>query len=467
MSLYILIGEGSMSIESKEGVVRRFAQVGTMLSVLIFVSAAGLQAQEPTPEPLTLGEALEHARANSPRLAAARQGITTEEADISAAKAMRWPRLDVGGAFQAVADPTQTAAGFPLTGLGQVPAGQPLSRQYLNGGAYATLPIYLGGRIGAATRLAEAERDLSREIERDVERDLVFDVTRSYARLVELERDVRAAERSEEALVESRRVIEQMVDLGKAPRVDLLKVGTRLADVRADLIEFRNARRIEAGRLNALMGRPVGAPVAVERELPRPAVALSAAEAAEAALRRNPEYRLAQQRVTVAERAVGLAETQLRPTVSIGAGYRALSADPFSDAYSGAPVAGIAFSLPAFDRTLSRRVEEAESRELERQAELAQLRLDVEERAHTAYLRVEDARERIRATEAAIAFAEEVLRIEQEKQRLGRGTIEDLLDAQAALLTSEANYYRALSDYTTAVAALERETGLDLIQTEG
>ena len=65
----------------------------------------------------------------------------------------------------------------------------------------------------------------------------------------------------------------------------------------------------------------------------------------------------------------------------------------------------------------------------------------------------------MRATEAAIASAEEVLRIEQEKQRLGRDTVENLLDAQAALLATQVTYYRALSDQTTAVAALEREIG--------
>ena len=50
--------------------------------------------------------------------------------------------------------------------------------------------------------------------------------------------------------------------------------------------------------------------------------------------------------------------------------------------------------------------------------------------------------------------------IEQEKQRFGRGIIENLLDAQAALLTSEAKYYRALADYLTATAAVKRETGI-------
>ena len=64
------------------------------------------------------------------------------------------------------------------------------------------------------------------------------------------------------------------------------------------------------------------------------------------------------------------------------------------------------------------------------------------------------------ATETAIEYAREALRIEQEKQRYGRGIIENMLDAQAALFTSQARYYRALADYVTAAAAVRRETGI-------
>ena len=118
------------------------------------------------------------------------------------------------------------------------------------------------------------------------------------------------------------------------------------------------------------------------------------------------------------------------------------------------------FSFPAFDRTLAHQVEEAKSRELERRADLKQVEFDSAQRVRAVYLQVRNSEERIRASEASIGYAREALRIEEEKQRYGRGIIENLLDAQAALLTSEARYYRALADYTTATAAVTRETGL-------
>jgi outer membrane protein len=162
--------------------------------------------------------------------------------------------------------------------------------------------------------------------------------------------------------------------------------------------------------------------------------------------------------VSVAEQSVEVAKSALRPSLSLAADVFGQSADPFS-VYRGGVIAGALLSFPVFDRTLTHRVGEAKSRELERRAELKQAELDAAQRARTAYLQVQDAEERIRATETAIGSAREALRIEQEKQHVGRSTIEHLLDAQAALLTSEAKYYRALADETTATAALRRETG--------
>ncbi len=250
-----------------------------------------------------------------------------------------------------------------------------------------------------------------------------------------------------------------MLDDGKRARVDLLKVDTRVADVQATVIEFRHAREIRAGRFNALLGRPIDTPVLVETTLPQSSVPLSLDQVSQLVATGNTKYQVAQTQVNVAERFVAVAASELRPSLSLAADLLGQSADPFS-VYKSGVIAGVALSFPFFDRTLTHRVEEAKSRELERRAELKQAELDAAQRARTAYLQVQDAEERTRVAETAISSAREALRIEQEKQRYGRSTIENLLDAQAALLTAEAKYYRALADDVTATAALRRETGM-------
>jgi outer membrane protein len=417
-----------------------------------------LSAQQPS-TPLTLDAALAYARQNSPRLSAQRQGVITEQAAIAGAKAERLPRLTLGGAARGSSQPVQTAMGFPLTQLASIPEDQPFGRGHLNADVRATMPLYTGGRIASAVSLAQAQRDVAQISVRDVERGLDFDVTSTYANLVQLDRDVEAARESVNALTESRRVVAQMLDEGKVARVDLLKVDTRLADVQDTAIEFRNAREIEAGQFNALLGRPIDAPVVVETSLPRPSAQSSLEQVSQLARVGNVPYQLAEAQVSVAQRSVAVAQSALRPSLSLAADLLGQSVDPFA-VYKGGVIAGVVFTFPFFDRTLTHRVEEAKSRELERRADLKQVDLDAVQRARTAYLQVQNSQERIRATETAIGYAQEALRIEQEKQRYGRGIIENLLDAQAALLTSEAKYYRALADHMAATAAVRRETGI-------
>ena len=292
----------------------------------------------------------------------------------------------------------------------------------------------------------------------DVESNLQYEVAVTYAQLVELDRDVLAAQESVNALTESRRISNQMLSVGKIARVDLLKIDTRLADVRAKLIELTTGRQILAGQLNALMGRSVDTPVAVETSLPHPQITISADQVVLAAATRNTQYQIANAQVKIAQNSLELAKSQLRPTLSFSARLFKQSPDPFS-VYRGGAIAGFSFNYPLFDRPLNHRVQEAKSLELEYRSKANQARLDATQRARTAYLKMQGAEARIQSTQSSIADARETLRVEQEKQHYGRATIEHLLDAQAALLTSEANYYRAFADDTIAMAALKRETG--------
>lgn len=437
---------------------RKFAWARAVIcaSFLIFVNSAW--AQRPDSQTLTLATALAYAHEHSPRLAGSRQGVETQQAAIKTAEAERLPRLDLATALRGSNLLTQTALGLPLTSLADVPENQPFRYGHLNVGVLATLPVYTGGRIRNATRLAQANRLVAQVSVRDVGRNLDFDVTSTYAQIVELDRDVQAAEESVKALTESLRVIDQMLAVGKVARVDRLKVVARLADVRSTLINFSNAREIQAGQLNALMGRAVDTPVVVETALPQQPASVSREQLSQAAVAGNTKYQIAQARLNVAERSVDVAKSELRPSVSLAADFLAQSADPFSP-YKGGAIVGVVFSFPLFDRTLNHEVQEAKSRELEHRDEMAQAKLDAMQRARTAYLQISNAEARIRATQAAIASAREALRIEQEKERYGRTIIENVLDAQAALLTSQADYYTALADHAIAVAALKRETG--------
>ena len=64
-------------------------------------------------------------------------------------------------------------------------------------------------------------------------------------------------------------------------------------------------------------------------------------------------------------------------------------------------------------------------------------------------------------TLTSVLSAKESLKIERKKYELGKGSITNVLDAQSALLITQTVYYRALSDYNTAVAQWHLAIGVE------
>ncbi len=322
---------------------RSCAVVG-VVAIAAFAFFARVILAQPQDLPFTLDAALAYARQHSPRLSAKRQGVTTQQSAMAAARSERLPRLTLGGAARGSSQPTETAMGFPLTQLADIPEGQPFRKGHFNADIRATIPVYTGGRIRSAVSLAESQHDLAQVTVHDVERGLDFDVTSTYANLVQLDRDIEAARESVNALTESRRVVGQMFDEGKVARVDLLKVDTRLADVQDTAIEFRNAREIQTGQFNALLGRPIETPVVVETVLPRGPQLLSLDDVSQLARTENTKTQIARAEVSISERFVEVARSALRPTLSLVGDLRGQSADPFA-MYKGGVVGGAVFSF--------------------------------------------------------------------------------------------------------------------------
>ena len=147
---------------------RNIALTRRMFYACAALYAPFLSAQEPD-APLGLDAAVAYARQHSPRLSAKKLGVKTEEAAVAEARAERLPRFTLGAAARVSSQPVQTAMGFPLSQLADIPGNQAFSRGHLNADVEATLPLYTGGRIASAVRLAQAERDLAHVGVQDVD----------------------------------------------------------------------------------------------------------------------------------------------------------------------------------------------------------------------------------------------------------------------------------------------------------
>lgn len=97
--------------------------------------------------------------------------------------------------------------------------------------------------------------------------------------------------------------------VGKIARVDLLKIETRVADVQAQVISLADEREILAGQLNALLGRSVDTPVAVQQDLPSAALHRWPKKLATEAVSASTQYALAGAQLGAAQSSLACART--------------------------------------------------------------------------------------------------------------------------------------------------------------
>ena len=161
--------------------------------------------------------------------------------------------------------------------------------------------------------------------------------------------------------------------------------------------------------------------------------------------------------------SVGLNSTGTALRDDVAAGIRA-SNDVFPFDYTGEPFsANLTLSLPIFTG-FGRSLRVSQARELEQDANEAAraLRLQVRSDVQARFLGLNTSYRAIAVQAANRESARDQLRLAQDRYRLGAGTSLEVSDAQNAVQRAEGDYVNAVYDYHKAVAALEAAVGRPL-----
>jgi len=251
--------------------------------------------------------------------------------------------------------------------------------------------------------------------------------------------------------------------VGKAAKVDTLKVNTRLAAVEQLLIRFLNARKVLYGVLEVLLGEEAGESRFVlsgdlrttPNLLPQQ---LTLQQVQQQALRRRPELLVVKKEVEMQEKRIRIRFAEHLPNISLKGQAQGVTGD--NSKLFAQQFAGIFFSVPLFaGGTIDAKVSRERLRFTKLQHTFTQLTLTITQEVQAAYLNTLEAQQRIATAQAALNEGREVLRIEALKVREGKSIIENLLDAQTAQLQAEQNYSAAVADYQIQLMALKKAIG--------
>ena len=430
----------------------------TFLAALMAMAAFG--------QDLSLSDAVAMAQKQHAAIAAARLRTQAAAHRIAQARAGYLPQVDYSESYQRGNNPVYvfgtllTQRRFAESNFRLDSLNNPASVQNFQSQVGVSQTIYNGGATRLQVQSADLERKLSMETERATANDLGVNAARAYLALqLAAERLKVAAEslRSAEASLER---ATNLRNAGMTTDADVLSIQVHVAAMQEQQIRSR----LDADVAQAAFNEAVGAPLDNRWNLTTPLAVLAAPSRDRGALERQavsarPDARQAGLAIELTDTQRRLARTGYFPQISVRA---LLEADRNKFATQGGGnwfiAGGLRWNL--FDGFKTRQqVKMAEAQLEAAKAGKRQLEAAVQLGVRRAHAEVNAATERIAVSQAAIAQAEESLRITRNRYEAGLSSVTDLIRNEVALLEARLRRLMAIHDQRAAAVMLEYAAG--------
>ncbi|MFT7484864.1 MAG: outer membrane protein TolC [Candidatus Paceibacteria bacterium] len=338
-----------------------------------------------------------------------------------------------------------------------------------------TQPLLRGaGAAISHESLIQAERDLiyairSFELQRE---DFAIDTARRFYDLVQRRKTIENLEQNLAGFVFGRRQAEALFAVGRTSELDVLRAKRSELTSRDSLISAEENNLAELDRFRIFLGLPREQPVEVLSEAP-PYIQSSFVldEAVELALANRLDHLTEIQQLEDVKRGLLISEDQLRPDLSLNAGFGVSSAEdnsflnqPFG---RDALIVGLSLGLPVdrFNEANSYRRAQINAVQAERDYEEFKDNLVVQIRA--SFRELERRRQSLDIQQELIVGQKKNVKIAQIRFEQGKVSNREVTEAQEALLDAQNSLINERVNYEISRLGLLRNLGILFIDERG
>jgi len=432
--------------------------------ILIAASAAAVQYSQSPAAKLDLEQAVETALARNAQPQIAESGIRSADAKIREARAGRQPFVQFSQSVMRSNNPVFVfgslleqgrfgSANFAVDSLNH-PKGIFNFRSVVT----AQMPLFDQYQTRSRVKQAESGKSQASLQAEGVRQKLRFDVISTYYGTV-LGRELLKVSREAIASAEAnRKKTRDMADVGMTTEADFLAAEVELASAGQQQIEAENGLTTTLAALNLMLGDKPDAQRDLTKDLREKYFPVEDRdELIRIALENRPDYLRAQLAVENSRVQTQAVKDQKLPRVDAFGNYGYSS--PYITNGSSDYTVGVSLTYTLFDAGRKARIEQAaesvSTAELEKQNLADAIRLDVV-RALQNY---KTARGKIQVSIKSTAYAEEALRIVQDRYKFGLTTFNEVLRAETAVVGAKQNILKARYDYYVSFASLLLATG--------
>lgn len=450
--------------------------------LLILLWLLGGQLPGAAQEAVSLEEALQRALAQSPAVAAAAFEQEASVERLRAARGLRWPQVRLMGGYTLLnrdialrfndqkallegrinqlgallPEGMQGVVGELTAPLFQADWSFPLQeRQLATLGAEVTIPIWLGGKVEAAIRVASLGQEIAcREAQR-TRQEVIGDLVERYYGVKVAQAALRLREKALQSIERHLADAERMEEEGMIAHAEVLYIRYKAAQAERDLesarLELATIREALKSSLGGVEIEPIS-DLFILDSLPDKKLFQAAAEI------HNPLLQEVKLRREEAEEGMKVERAALMPEI-VAVGGATLCHYQVSDLLPRWAI-GVGLSWRLFDGWRSERIFRSARLQVERVTRLEEVAdREIELLIEKRYNEVASRQRAVQTFEASLRFAEAYLATRRAAFREGVGSATELMDAELELTAVRVERMEAALRYCIALCRLMEAAG--------
>lgn len=416
------------------------------------------------PLELTLEKAVEKAVENNPQTKMSIAGIKIAEARVAEAKTGKSPFVSFSQNVMRSNNPVFVfgslleqgrfgAANFAVDKLNH-PSGLNNFRSLIS----VQKPLFdqhqTRSRVTQAN-FGKQQAEMQAEI---VRQNLRFGVVKLFYGTILAQEQVKVTTEAVKAAEANRKKTRDLADVGMTTEADFLAAEVELANAEQQKLEAESNRIVSVSALNIMLGEKPDFQYEINADLQEKFFQVEdKEELLRLAFENRADYQKAKSAVEQSkEQTKSVVNTKL-PRVDVFGNYGYSS--PYIANGSSDYTVGISLNYTLYDAGRKARIEQTTSAEMLAEAQKEDLANQIRLEVIKNYQNYQTSRAKIQVSVKAIAQAEEVLRIVQDRYKFGVSTITEVLRAETALVRAKQNLLSARHDYYIAYAAILLATG--------
>jgi len=326
---------------------------------------------------------------------------------------------------------------------------------YIGFGVSQDIPY--SGKRQLRARVADHEADAMEAQTDSVHRTVVGNLKMAYFRLAYIQQTLGVLQKSDELLNQVQEASEARYRVGQGNQQDVLKAQLQHTKILQEIAHHHQEEGLFEAQIKQVLGRSQESADIVAETLTLRALPFTAAELLQRAREQNPDVHTKQASIRRQETQVELAHKNFRPDFNVSYTYEH-TADKFRDYY----MATFGIRLPNRGR------QKAELAEAQENQERARQELDTESQrvlseVQQQYVRAKTSEERLKIyTDGLVPQSEATFQSALSAYQSNRQDFESLISGFLDVLNLDLEYRSELVEHESALAELERLTGVDL-----